>query len=75
MHFRVVLHGTAWLIVEGSQPLSLAQGDLVLLSRTTGHILASDLALAPVPTEQFVDARPEAARWSIGLTDRARVSG
>jgi AraC-like DNA-binding protein len=58
VHFHVVLQGGVWLLVEGSQPLPLAQGDLVLLSRTTGHVLASDPNLAPVPIEQSVAASP-----------------
>lgn len=40
--FHVVLQGSAWLILEGAEPVSLGPGDIVFLPHGRGHALASD---------------------------------
>ena len=46
--FHAVTSGTAWLAVEGGEPLQLLPGDVLLLPRGTAHTLGSDpAAVAP----------------------------
>ena len=46
--FHAVTSGTAWLAVDGGEPLQLLPGDVLLLPRGTAHTLASDpTAIAP----------------------------
>jgi AraC-like DNA-binding protein len=51
-----VLHGEAWLAVEGESPLLLGPGDLVLLARNDLHRLGSDLSHPPVSADDLMQA-------------------
>lgn len=51
-YFHIIERGTAWLVMEGQRPVRLEPGDLALLPLGTGHVLASDPALKPVPLRQ-----------------------
>jgi AraC-like DNA-binding protein len=42
--FHAVTSGTAWLAIEGGEPLALMPGDIVLLPRGTAHAIGSDPA-------------------------------
>ncbi|MEU6820343.1 AraC family transcriptional regulator [Streptomyces atriruber] len=61
MGFRVLLEGSCWLLPDdGSAPFMLAAGDVVLLPRGTGHILADSPADGPtveraVPFDLWLD--------------------
>lgn len=47
--FHVVLQGTCWLLVsDGSPPLALEPGDIVLLPRGAPHVVADDPRTPPV---------------------------
>ena len=56
--FTIVLAGSAWLIVDGGEPLRLVQGDFLLLPTTPGFSLSSDPEIACMP----VEPRNEAVR-------------
>ncbi|ATL28622.1 AraC family transcriptional regulator [Streptomyces formicae] len=61
MGFRVVLEGSCWVLPDdGGAPFTLAAGDVVLLPRGTGHILADSPADGPTveratPFEQWLE--------------------
>ncbi|MCK9926585.1 AraC family transcriptional regulator [Frankia sp. Mgl5] len=40
--FHIVLVGTCWLLPEGTEPVRLSTGDIVLLPHESGHVLADD---------------------------------
>jgi AraC-like DNA-binding protein len=53
--FHVVLQGTCWLVLDdGSPPLALGPGDLLLLGRNAPHVIADDPRTPPVDV-QIVD--------------------
>lgn len=66
--FHVVLQGTAWLLPpDGTDPVRLGPGDVVLLAHGTGH------GLADRPDTPLVDALPPAdGSWPTG-PDRGPV--
>ncbi|MFI0445592.1 AraC family transcriptional regulator [Actinomadura sp. 6N118] len=51
--FHVVLHGTCWLLADGSAPLALSPGDVVFLREGRTH------ALADLPQTPLADFLPE----------------
>lgn len=56
--FHVVISGTAWLTMEGAQPLHLAPGDVVLLPHGTPHILGDTPLTPPVDLESLENLHP-----------------
>ena len=57
--FHVVLQGTCWLVLaDGSPPLALGPGDLVLLPRGAPHVLADDPRTPPVDVPDIDDWTP-----------------
>ena len=46
--FHVVLQGACWLLLDGSPPLALGPGDIVLLPRGASHVVADDPRTPPV---------------------------
>lgn len=44
-----------WLKVQGQAPLQVLPGDLVVLPLGSPHVIASDLALAPVPFARMIE--------------------
>jgi AraC-like DNA-binding protein len=55
--FHVLLQGTCLLSPpDGSTPLALKPGDIVLLPRGQGHVLADDPATPPIEVPCFEDA-------------------
>ncbi len=47
--FNVVLQGTCWIVLDdGSPPLALGPGNVVLIPRGDPHVLADDLRTPPV---------------------------
>lgn len=44
-----------WLQVQGQAPLQVMPGDLVLLPLGSPHVIASDLALAPIPFARMIE--------------------
>lgn len=57
LKFNALVRGQAWLRVGTGQALRLEQGDCFLLAGGAPFVIASDLALAPVPArEVFADA-------------------
>lgn len=56
--FHAVTSGTAWVAPEGSAPLQMLPGDVVLLAGGGAHALASDVdAIARTSVERFDDYR------------------
>lgn len=51
--FHVVEHGRCWMAVDGSVPVELADGDVIVLPHCKEHTIASDIALAPVPMKDI----------------------
>jgi hypothetical protein len=55
VRFHVIERGGAWLIVEGArQATPLASGDLVIVPRGHGHILADSPKTKPVPISRLL---------------------
>jgi AraC-like DNA-binding protein len=44
---------------DGGETLALAAGDLIMFPHGDGHLLGSDVRLAPVPAESLVEPSPE----------------
>ncbi|WP_328303219.1 AraC family transcriptional regulator [Streptomyces sp. NBC_00435] len=59
--FHVVLEGSCWLLPDGGSPVSLGPGDVVLLPRGTGHVIAD----APADARTLRQALPF-ERWQTG---------
>jgi AraC-like DNA-binding protein len=54
-HFHVIERGRCWLRLDGdADPLSLADGDLLLLPRGRGYQLSDDLKTTPIPITDLV---------------------
>ncbi len=58
MLFHVIEHGRCWMAVDGSAPIELADGDVIVLPHGKEHTLASDLELEPVPMREIIP-RPD----------------
>jgi len=55
VRFHVIERGGAWLIVEGArQATPLASGDLVIVPRGHGHILADSPKTKPIPISRLL---------------------
>ena len=55
--FHVVLQGTCWLLLDdGSPPLALGPGDLLLLPRGVPHVIADDPRTPPVDVALIDDS-------------------
>jgi AraC-like DNA-binding protein len=56
--FHIVTRGTCWLQLSSrSRPTRLVQGDMVLLAHGTGHALASNPGVRPIPLEQLIEPK------------------
>lgn len=65
--FNAIIEGSCWLLVEGERPIELHRGDCFLLSKARPFILASDLSLEPVDSQQvYHDVRNGVARYRQG---------
>ena len=55
-HFHVISSGSCWLkIQDGSDPVALEEGDLVLvIPRGAGYQLSDDLSTPPIPLSELV---------------------
>lgn len=53
-HFHVIERGSAWLRVEGHEPVALAGGDLVVVPHGDGHTLTDSLATRARPLAEMV---------------------
>lgn len=47
--FHVVVRGSAWLLTEGSDPLALDTGELVVVPSGIAHVMCDDPLTDPVP--------------------------
>ncbi len=50
-HFHIIERGSAWLTVDGEEPIRIETGDLAILPLGAGHVLGSDPTLASVPID------------------------
>jgi AraC-like DNA-binding protein len=51
-HFHIVERGTAFLMLDGREPMRIETGDLAILPLGAGHVLASEPGLKPVAIEK-----------------------
>lgn len=56
--FCAVLQGGCWLSVDGQQPLTLEQGDFLLLPATPGFTMSSEQGVPPVHIDPQPDGNP-----------------
>jgi AraC-like DNA-binding protein len=56
-HFHVIERGSAWLRIEGQEPVALAGGDLVVVPHGTGHTLSDSLATKARPLAEMAGRR------------------
>jgi len=49
--FTIVLAGEAWIMLDGSEPIRLGQGDFLLLPTTPAFSLCSEPGIACIPVE------------------------
>ena len=56
-HFHVIERGSAWLRIEGQEPVALAGGDLVVVPHGTGHTLTDSLATKARPLGEMAGRR------------------
>jgi len=63
--FHVVTRGRCRVRLSGGEALELAAGDLILMPHNDGHLLGSDLHLAPVDAQALV--RPAQAGGLYGI--------
>ncbi|WP_428261413.1 AraC family transcriptional regulator [Haliangium sp.] len=77
--FHIVLQGSAWLRVSGTdEPVALHQGDVVLLPHGAGHSLASDLRVEPTTVDEMLAtncARLPAAAADVALSAATLMCG
>jgi AraC-like DNA-binding protein len=59
--FHLVVTGSAWLRIDGRDPLPLGTGDLVILPRGQTHTIADDPATPVVALEQILRDHPPGA--------------
>ena len=66
--FHLVLAGSAWVTLDGHEPLPVGAGDLVVLPRGQAHTIAGALASPVVPLEQLLrdHASGDTSRISYG---------
>lgn len=57
-HFHVVERGGAWLQIEGSEPVALAGGDLVVVPHGSGHTLTDSPGTRARPLAEMAGQRP-----------------
>jgi AraC-like DNA-binding protein len=52
-HYHILVDGEpCWVALPGRPPVKMAPGDLIILPQGEAHVMASDLALEPLPVEQ-----------------------
>jgi AraC-like DNA-binding protein len=56
--FHVLAEGTCWVKVKGEPPMRMAAGDVVVVPQGHEHVMASDMALKPVPMRVLVPELP-----------------
>jgi AraC-like DNA-binding protein len=62
--FNAIVEGSCWLAVEGEPPVLLRQGDCFLLSQRRPFMLASDLKVEAVESQEvYRDAKNGVARY------------
>ena len=60
--FHVVADGECWLDVDGTAPLKLGAGDVVIVSRGRGHALRDERTSRAMPLEEFLSTGGFATR-------------
>jgi len=63
--FHVVTAGRCRVRANGGEPLELSAGDLLLMPHNDGHVLGSDLHLAPVDAARLVRLAPPGELMSL----------
>jgi hypothetical protein len=62
--FNAVIEGSCWLVVEEELPVLLLKGDCFLLSKRRPFMLASDLEIEPIESQEvYRDAENGIARY------------
>jgi AraC-like DNA-binding protein len=54
-HFHIVERGSAWIGLDGAEPVRIEAGDFVMLPCGSGHVLSNDPAVSPTPIEAAVE--------------------
>ncbi len=57
--YHVLIEGELLLSVDGHDPITVREGEVVLLPRNDVHILASDLSLPPVNASELIVPAPD----------------
>ncbi len=58
-HFHILVEGEpCWVALPGRPPVRMQPGDLIILPQGEQHVMASDLALSPLPVEHTLRAIP-----------------
>src|SRR5215472_6020964 len=76
-HFHVISSGSCWLkIQDGSDPVALEEGDLVLvIPRGAGYQLSDDLSTPPIPLSELVGKSRGGLRAVIKHGEGGRETG
>jgi len=56
--FHVLAEGQCWVQVKGEPPLQMVAGDVLVVPRGDEHVMASDLAVKPIPMKVLVPETP-----------------
>lgn len=56
--FHIVVHGHGWFVIPGSAPVYLGPGDAILFPHSSPHVMASDLAIMPIPMQSILQPLP-----------------
>jgi len=56
--FHVLAEGQCWVQVKGEPPLHMVAGDVLVVPRGDEHVMASDLAVKPIPMKVLVPETP-----------------
>ena len=63
--YHYVVEGRLATQIAGGAPVEIEAGEVVIFPHNHGHLMGSDLKLAPVPTRNVVSASPGGGMWVI----------